>query len=113
MIPNRGSSVQTPSSMLIDVHYARLNIIRRWNWDRFHRLAAFLQLTHAELASYICLRHSHLPGIESRNCFPGPAALLLTCLEAQVLSTYTKDVIAKPFPDHAPSKNPQETRPDA
>lgn len=112
MLPNKDGPHQTPASLSIDVHYLQLQIVRRWNWDRFHRLAAFLRLTHGELASMICLPHSHLAGIQKRNIFPGPAALLLTLLEAQTLSKFSKDIIIDPFP-HAPSGNPQEARPDA
>lgn len=107
LVPNKGSRLQTPASLNIDVHYAQLNVIRRWNWERFHRLAAFLNLTHGELASLICLPHRHLKGIRARNVFPGPAALLLTLLEAQVLASYSNDIIPNPFPQHyAPSSNP-------
>lgn len=112
-VPNQGSKLQTPASLNIDLHYAHLDVIRRWNWERYHRLAAFLQLTYGELASLICLPHSQLKGIRERNVFPGPPALLLTLLEAQVLSAYSSDVIAQPFPQqYAPSKNPEEVRPD-
>jgi hypothetical protein len=113
LLQNKGSPLQTPASLLTDVHYAKLNIVRRWNWDRFNRLAAFLQLTHGELASLICLPHSQLPGIRKRNVFPGPVALLLTLLEAQVLAQFSNDIIAQPFPPNASSSHPQEIRPDA
>jgi len=102
ILPNRKSPLETPGSVLIDVHYAKLNIVRRWDWDRFNRLAAFLRLTHGELASFICLPHSLLKGCQKRNCFPGPAALLLTLLEAQVMAKFSNDVIPQPFPN-APS----------
>lgn len=105
-VPNKGSKLQTPASLNIDLHYAELQVIRRWNWERYHRLAAFLRLTHGELASLICLPHSLLKGIQRRNVFPGPAALLLTLLEAQVMQAYSKDIIAQPFPsDYAPSQD--------
>lgn len=102
--PNKGSKLQTAASLNIDIHYAQIDVIRRWNWERYHRLAAFLNLTHGELASFICLPHSQLAGIRTRNVFPGPAALLLTLLEAQVLANYSDDIIAQPFPkEYAPS----------
>ncbi len=112
LLPNKGSPHQSPSSLLIDVHYAKLNLVRRWNWDRFHRLAAFLRLTHGELASLVCIQHSHLNGIQRRNVFPGPAALLLTLLEAQVLAKCSNDIIPQPFPQYAPSTDSPEVRPD-
>jgi hypothetical protein len=104
-VPNRGSKHQTPASLNIDLHYAKLGVVRRWNWERFHRLAAFLNMTYGELASTICLHHSLLEGVRARNVFPGPAALLLTLLEAQYLADYSNDIIANPF--YAPSQDPQ------
>lgn len=113
LTPNRLSKHQTPASLRIDIHYARLSIVQRWNWERFHRLASFLNVTYGELASLIALPHSHLDGIRERNFFPGPAALLLTILEASILKNYSDDIIAQPFPtDYAPPQNTGEIRPD-
>lgn len=95
---NRGSPRRTFGSIRFDLHYAKLGIIARWDWDRYTRLAKFLDLTVHELASLICLRHRHLDLAQRDNVFPGPAALLLTLVEAQAMSAYTKDVIAEPLP---------------
>ena len=103
LLPNSGSKIRTPGSLLIDTHYATLNIVRRWNWERFHRLAAYMRLTHGELASLICLTHAKLPSIQRNNVFPGPAALLLTIIEARYMANTTDDVISDPFPKNAPS----------
>jgi len=112
--PNRASKHQTPASLRIDIHYAKLSLIRRWNWERFHRLASFLNVTYGELASLIALPHSLLDGIRERNYFPGPAALLLTLLEANALKLYSDDIIAQPFPtDYAPPEDPGKVRPDS
>lgn len=98
LFQNRGSPARTVGSMRFDFHYAKLGIIARWDWDRYSRLAAFLNLTAHELASLICLRHRHVEIAQRDNAFSGPASLLLTLLEAQAMSAYTKDVIAEPLP---------------
>ncbi len=48
-LPNQGSRLQTPSTLLIDVHYSKLLLVERWTWERFTRLCAFLQISPAEL----------------------------------------------------------------
>lgn len=109
--PNRGSKHQTLASLRIDLHYAKLDVIRRWSWERFHRLASFLNVTHGELASLVALPHSRLGTIKERNFFPGSTALLLTIIEANALKNYSEDIIENPFPDALP-RNPREVRPD-
>ena len=98
-LPNRQSPLQTPASLRIDLHYAHLGVKVRWDWDRFLRLAAFLNYTPAELASVICLPHGRLWYCERYNSFPGPAALLLTLLEAKALKGFTSDIIPNPLPE--------------
>ena len=98
LFPNRKSPFRTPASLLFDVHYAKLGILCRWDWARYNRLCSFLQFTPAEMASLVMLRHSHLAGAKRDNVFSGPVALLLTLIEAQAMSAYTKDVIAEPLP---------------
>ncbi len=112
LLPNKASKIQTVASTRIDVHYATLNVIRRWNWERFHRLAAFLNVTYGELASLIALPHDRLATIKERNFFPGSSALLLTIIEANALKNYSEDIIENPFPDALP-RNPREVRPDS
>jgi hypothetical protein len=104
-LPNEGSKLQTPNTLRIDVHYANLLLAERWTWDRFNRLAAFLQISHAELASAVTLSHRSLEKYESTNRIPNrdgngrAIALLLTLLESHVCGEWTNDVIANPFPD--------------
>lgn len=98
LFQNRGSRFRTTGSMRIDLHYAKLGILMRWDWNRYTRLCEFLNLTVHEMASLILLPHTHLESIERNNTFPGPAALLLTLLEANALKNYTNDVIAEPLP---------------
>lgn len=99
LIPNKGSKHRTPASLQVDLHYAELNIVGRWNWERFKRLSAFLKLTHGELASIVCLTHKRMESCARANRFDAPVALLLTLLEAEYLADYSNDVIANPFPD--------------
>jgi hypothetical protein len=102
VLPNRKSPHQTPASLRVDLHYAHLGVIARWDWDRFLRLAAFLNYTPQELASVICLQHGKLARAEQTNRFPGPAALLLTLLEAQAMKDFSADIIKAPFPHDSP-----------
>jgi hypothetical protein len=104
-LPNAGSKYQTPNTLRIDVHYANLLLAERWTWDRFNRLASFLQISHAELASAVTLSHRALEKYESTNRIPNrdgngrAIALLLTLLETHCCGEWTNDVIQKPFPD--------------
>jgi hypothetical protein len=103
-LPNDGSKFQTPNTLRIDVHYANLLLVERWNWDRFNRLASFLQISHAELASAVTLPHRYLAQYERSNRIPNrdgngrAVALILTLLESHVCGAWTNDVIANPFP---------------
>lgn len=104
-LPNEGSKLQTANTLRIDVHYANLLLVERWTWDRFNRLAAFLQISHAELASAVTLPHRYLDRYASSNRIPNrdgngrAIALLLTLLETHCCSEWTNDVIRNPFPD--------------
>jgi len=101
-LPNRGSKLETPASLRIDLRYARLGIKKRWDWDRFIRTAAFLNYTPAELASIICLRHSHLDKCQRENGFPEAVCMLLTLLEARAMAQYRADAILDPFQHDSP-----------
>lgn len=91
------SRYETPGSALIDLHYAKLGLDRRWTWVRFQRLAGIMRVTIGELASIVRMRHSHLDTAAARNRFPAPVALLLTLLEAHVAKG--PDTIANPLPN--------------
>jgi hypothetical protein len=103
-LPNVGSERQTPASLAIDVHYAKLQLVERWQWERFVRLCKFLRLTPAELASLVLLPHRYLCGYEKQNTLPlyyshaQSVALTLTLLESHLCGEVTKDVISNPFP---------------
>jgi hypothetical protein len=103
-LPNNGSPLQTPSTLLVDVHYAKLLLVERWTWERFTRLCAFLRISEAELASAVLMPHKMIPVYKQKNKIPNragsarPIALLLTLLEHHCMGAMTKDTIANPFP---------------
>lgn len=90
---------------MIDTSYASLNLVPRWNWIRFMRLANFLKLTPWELASLAIIRHEALDSYKRRGALPmmnpAPTALILTLIEAQALKGWTDDIIPNPFPNLA------------
>lgn len=104
-LPNAGSEHATTASLKIDLHYAHLQIWERWSWERFVRLAKFLQLTLPELASIACIPHDQLPRFEERNRIMQShapnraAALVLTVLEHHVCKDFTKDTVENSFPN--------------
>jgi len=105
LIPNRGSTNQTPASLQIDLHYAKNEIYTRWNYERFLRLAAFLKLTPYELGSLACIPHRHVDQFRDCNVLKAgrsrnyAAALVLTILEAHVCKAFTDDIVENPFPN--------------
>ena len=104
---NRLSKYATATSLYFDIHYAQLGIIPRWDWQRFVRLAIFLELTVHELGSLVCVSHASLQRSEQSNRFHGSTALVLTLLEAQAMKDYGGDVISNPIPkSHDPSQGP-------
>lgn len=104
-LPNSGSKHASPASLKIDLHYAHLRIWDRWNWERFVRLAKFLNVTLPELASIACIPHDQIDNFERRNrLMQGQvpnraAALVLTVLEHHVCREFTKDTVPNPFPN--------------
>ena len=101
-LPNAGSKTQTPASLSIDLHYEHLKIHGRWNWERFLRLSAFLNVTPSELGSIVCLKHEQVQRFKERNMLPvalRSACLVLTLLEAHCCKSYMNDVIENPFSD--------------
>lgn len=113
-LPNRGSPHRTPASLHLDIHYAKLRIRERWNWERYCRLAAFLRYTPYELGSLCCIPHVAISRAEMTNQFTPTAALVLTLLEAHFCTAFTKDIIEQPFPNlnevpSSPHARPQGT----
>jgi hypothetical protein len=103
-VANPVSKHKTAASLRIELHYAKLGIIARWDWERYTRLAAFLDLTVYELASHICWAHKAVDVARQANRFPGPVCLLLTLLEAQAMHKFSDDIVADPF-NHGPPKD--------
>lgn len=105
LLPNAGAKTQTPASLNVDLHYAKLKIYERWDWNRYVRLAAFLKLTPHELGSIACLTHRQIDGFQQSNRLKqGGAkdragAMVLTLIEAHVTKAYSNDVVENPFPD--------------
>ena len=100
---------QTLGSKRIDLHYAKLNIPRRWTWDRFELLCSVLRVTHREMASVLCLPPHAIKHAYFANCFSGPAALLLTLIEANVMKGIT-DTIENPLASlSSPDDRPQDS----
>lgn len=102
-LPNERSHGQTTASLLIDVHYGKLFLVERWNWDRFIRLCSFLKMTPCEVASLVLMPHSDVALYERNNRLISlrarPIAMLLTLLEAHVCRGMTDDIIENPYPD--------------
>lgn len=107
-LPNAKSDVTTPASRLLDIHYANLLLIERWNWDRYITLCQFLKLTPAELASLCLMPHAWLERFKEENRIPHTAggaravAFILTLIEAHAMKAISKDVIENPFPPSTP-----------
>ena len=95
----RGDSSHTTSaSILIDAHYERLNIRRRWTKQRLDRLCGFLRMNYGEVASLIHASHQDLMnGIYGTRPLNGSIALLLTIIENRYLSDFTKDTVTNLF----------------
>jgi hypothetical protein len=105
-LPNPGSLHQTPASLILDVHYAKLLLVERWTWDRFIRFAAYLKMTPYELGSAALISHDMVDHLRSKNHLGGyrhqgvrAQALILTLLEAHLCGAIFHDVIQNPFPD--------------
>lgn len=99
---------QTLGSKRIDLHYAKLNIPRRWTWNRFNLLCSVLRVTHREMASVLCLPPTAIRTAYFANSFSGPAALLLTLIEADVMKGIT-DTIDNPLASLPSDDRPQDS----
>ncbi len=97
-LPNSDSAHKTAASLTFDLHYAQLGLVQRWDWQRYCRLAAFLELTVYELGSLLCITHRRVISRKSGSRFLPTECLLLTMLEAQAMKSYGADVIENPLP---------------
>lgn len=97
-VANQQSPHKTPLSVQIEIHYAKLGIIGRWDWARYRRIAYFCNYTVYELASLLCVSHKTIDVAKAQNRFPSSVCMLLTLFEAQLIGKFTDDVIRNPFP---------------
>lgn len=105
-LPNTDSEYTTATTKIIDLHYSNKRIAERWTFERYERLCSFLKLTHYELASLVCMPHSHVAKLREYNLLPGTVngggravGMLLTILEARVLKKLVPDVVTNIFPN--------------
>ena len=92
------SEYATSASIIMDAHYARLGVVKKWNKERVDRLCGFLRLNYGELASLLLMPHRDFQKtIISTKPFPGPLCLLLSIIERRYLKEYTKDTIDNLF----------------
>lgn len=92
------SQYATSASLIMDAHYARLGIKKRWNKERVDRLCGFLRMNYGEIASLLHMPHAEFARkIVSTKPLDGPLCLLLTIIERRYLYDYTKDTIDNLF----------------
>jgi len=92
------SKKATTASSIIDAHYARLGIRKRWTLDRITTLCSFLRITEAELGSILGVPHGYWRDhIRSTKPLSGPICILLTIMEAKFMAGHTKDIITNLF----------------
>jgi len=88
----------TPASLIIDAHYAKLGIKERWTEERVEKLCAFLRITLGELGSLIGVPHGWWKEqVRSTKKLSGPICILLTIIERHYMAGYTDDVITNLF----------------
>ena len=92
------SPYATSASLLMDAHYERLGIRKRWNRERVDALWGFLRMNYGEIASLVNMNHRQfVRAMLSTFGFPGPLCILLTIIEDQYMSGHTKDTISNIF----------------
>jgi hypothetical protein len=106
-------SSATSASTLIDLHYGRINLVKRWNRERIERLLGFLRLSQAELASLVAVPHNTFGTQVTRGKFSPPVCLLLTILEGRFLRGIAPDVITNVFDFYGRSESTGRKRHDA
>jgi hypothetical protein len=83
--------------LLIETHYERLRIKKRWDKKRLERLCGYLQVTKYELASLVGVPHTIFDWRYSIGKLSTSAYLMLTILESRYLKEYVKDTIQDLF----------------
>lgn len=88
----------TSASSVIDAHYARLDLRKRWTLKRITSLCSFLRITESELGSILGIPHGYWRNhIRSTKPLSGPICILLTIMEAKFMAGHTKDIITNLF----------------
>lgn len=88
----------TTASLIIDAHYAKLDIKGRWTEERVERLCSFLRISLGELGSLLGVPHGWWKEhVKSTKKLSGPICILLTIIENQFLAPYTKDTVTNLF----------------
>ena len=77
------SRTATPSSLLCDIHYAKVGVQGAWSPERVLRLCGLLQLTRHELSSLLHFPHEQMDKGMKGGVFPGTVCLLLSIIENQ------------------------------
>ena len=77
----------TPSSLLCDIHYAKIRVQSVWDPERVLRLCGLLQLTRYELASLIHYPHQQMDKSMKAEVFPGTVCLMFSILENQFVAS--------------------------
>ncbi len=107
-----GGRHATPITARIDLHYAEMALVARWDLRRVDRLCAFLRLGRHELASLLMITHKRMDACIRRNRWDGPAVLLMTLLEAEVLKDYVPEgeLVGNPMAGAMGKAEPCSTR---
>lgn len=93
-------SERYPAIQVIGNWYSFLNMNKRWDVKRLRRLCAFLQINEIELGALLNAGPMYFKRDTVRKDYiKGPLALLLTMLEAHVLSDLLEDVPPRVLPD--------------
>lgn len=88
----------TSASVIIDAHYARLGLKKKWNKQRVDRLCSYLRMTYPELASLLHMDKSAFRvQLKSMRPFSGPVCILLSILEHKFMSDFAPDTISDIF----------------
>ena len=80
-------------SHIIDQHYEALGIKKIWDERRVKRMANFMRITRRDLASLINMPYNIFNQMILQGNISGPAALMLTIIENQVMGEFAPDTI--------------------
>ena len=104
----------SPTSLSIDIHYAKIGVQGAWDKKRVLRLCGWLRITRYELSSLIMLPHRQMDKYMEKGIFPGPVALLLSIFENHVAKGILMDAATPEegeplIPTHLTNGSTEET----